>query len=495
MAREEWEWLASWAYHPLRVPWGDELRVNSPHYSASIAVWRWQKIAVLALFLALAAGVFIAPLATRDVLLAVFALTFFLVVLVRVVALVLLGIPRRADKVRPLAGDTALPLYSVLVPLYKEAGVIPGLLQALGALDYPKSRLEILLLVEQDDEETRGALRQWVLPGYMRVIVVPAGTPRTKPRALTFGLRLAHGSYVAVYDAEDEPEPSQLRRALAVLRSRPGIGCVQSSLKIHNARAGWLTGQFALEYTALFDGLLPALARLRLPIPLGGTSNHFPRAALTAVGGWDPYNVTEDADLGIRLARAGYTVEVVNSTTWEEAPVRFRSWLPQRTRWLKGWLQTYLVHMRTPFRLWRELGTWQFFGLQVLMGGMIISPLIHPWFYVMLAAALAQGSVLIAPEESSGRLLFWLSVFNLAAGYVGGIALACAAAIVSDRAALCWKAPLMPLYWLLISVAAYRALWQLVSRPHYWEKTTHSARRFKRLSPRTAGISARSRRT
>ncbi len=309
----------------------------------------------------------------------------------------------------------------------------------------------------------------------MRILVVPEGEPRTKPRALNYALELATGDYVTVYDAEDVPEPDQLLKALAVLRSNERIGCVQSRLNIYNSADSWLTRQFTIEYTALFDCLLPALERLGLPVPLGGTSNHFPRAVLEAVGGWDPFNVTEDADLGMRLARAGLSVEVLASTTWEEAPRSYRVWRGQRTRWLKGWMQTYLVHMREPFRLARELGLRRFLGFQVLMGGLLLSALVHPWFYLLAALDAAQGHLTVIPDAWPGRALWWLGLFNLVTGYATGVALGTVAVRARGQGALALHALLMPAYWLLISLAAYRALWQLAVAPYLWEKTEHGA--------------------
>jgi len=206
-------------------------------------------------------------------------------------------------------------------------------------------------------------------------------------------------------------------------------------------------------------------------------SPHFPRAALESVGGWDPYNVTEDADLGIRLARNGWHVGVLSSTTWEEAPPTFRIWKGQRTRWLKGWMQTYLVHMRRPRRLWRELGVRRFVGFQVLMGGMILSALVHPWFYLLIAFDLWQGRLLAVPNTVFGQWLLGIGIFNLIVGYVSAIALGTVAAARRGRLGLAAPALLMPAYWLAISYAAYRALWQLVVAPYYWEKTEHAGRR------------------
>jgi cellulose synthase/poly-beta-1,6-N-acetylglucosamine synthase-like glycosyltransferase len=216
---------------------------------------------------------------------------------------------------------------------------------------------------------------------------------------------------------------------------------------------------------------------LRLPVPLGGTSNHFPRRVLEEVGGWDPYNVTEDADLGIRLARSGWRVEILHSTTWEEAPETLRTWLGQRKRWLKGWMQTYLVHMREPLRLLDELGLRSFIGLQVLMGGLLLSALVHPWFYALALLDAAYGILAVAGNSLTGQILWWLGLFNLVTGYATGVALGCLAVWRRGRGSLAAHTLLMPVYWLLISYAAYRALWQLVTAPFYWEKTEHRARR------------------
>ncbi|MBU1212556.1 MAG: glycosyltransferase [Alphaproteobacteria bacterium] len=373
----------------------------------------------------------------------------------------------------------ALPHYAVLVALYDEAPVIGQVLKALSGLDYPKDRLQISLIVEADDHATRSALARHVLKGHMRVVVVPEGMPRTKPRALNHALASAVGDYVVVYDAEDVPEPDQLRRALAVMEVDPErTGCVQSRLDIYNPRASFFTRQFTIEYGALFRAILPVLERFGLPVPLGGTSNHFPRRVLERAGGWDAFNVTEDADLGIRLARLGYRVRMLNSTTWEEAPPTFQIWLHQRTRWLKGWMQTYLVHMRRPASLWRDLGAFRFLGFQILMGGMILSALVHPWFYVGLCYAVAtDGRLPFADAAQATDWLMALAGFNLLAGYFSAVLLgALAVGGRHGRFSLACNALAMPVYWLLISFAGYRALWQLATSPFVWEKTPHKGR-------------------
>ena len=257
---------------------------------------------------------------------------------------------------------------------------------------------EIKLILEAADAETIAAARALDLPGNVEILVVPDLHPRTKPKALNYALPLARGDYLVIYDAEDRPERDQLRKGIAAFRQGPpNLACVQAKLNLYNADDNWLTRQFTIEYGALFDGLLPALDRLRLPIPLGGTSNHFRVAALKWLMAWDPFNVTEDADLGTRLARSGYRCQVLSSTTFEEAPVRFASWLRQRTRWIKGYMQTWLVHMRQPAKLWRELGPAGFLGFQVMVGGTVLSALVHPWFYALAAFDLANHAFLAQP--------------------------------------------------------------------------------------------------
>lgn len=245
--------------------------------------------------------------------------------------------------------------------------------------------------------------------------MVPDLHPRTKPKALNYALPLARGEYLVIYDAEDRPERDQLRKALAAFQEGPpNLACLQAKLNLYNASDNGLTRQFTIEYDALFEGLLPALDRLQLPIPLGGTSNHFRVSALKWLMAWDPFNVTEDADLGTRLARSRYRCRVLDSTTFEEAPPRLSSWFPQRTRWIKGYMQTWFVHMRQPARLWRELGAAGFLGFQVMIGGTVLSALVHPWFYALaafrprarrlpgLAARMARTAVL-APRLARPR--------------------------------------------------------------------------------------------
>jgi glycosyltransferase XagB len=247
----------------------------------------------------------------------------------------------RAPPPRPPAvPDRDLPTYTIIAPLYREAGMAAQLIASLKAIDYPAAKLEIKLVLEAEDFETTTALREAGLAPNMEIVVAPSGAPRTKPRALNVGLPLARGKLLAIYDAEDRPEPDQLRVAAAAFaRARPRVACLQARLAIDNGHEGWLAYFFAAGYAALFDVINPGLGALGMPMPLGGTSNHFRTDLLRRVVGWDAWNVTEDADLGLRFARFGYLIETIDSATIEDAPVKFRDWLGQRTRWMKGWMR------------------------------------------------------------------------------------------------------------------------------------------------------------
>ena len=374
----------------------------------------------------------------------------------------------------PDIAERTLPLYSLLVPLYREAASVPGLIEALAALDYPPEKLDIKLVVEADDLETRAAIAARRLPPHMEEVAVADVGPRTKPKALSAALPFARGAFVAVYDAEDLPEPDQLRRALEAFRTGgPKVACVQARLCVDNGADSWIADQFAAEYAGQFDVLLPMLSALGLPIPLGGTSNHFRRRVLDAVGGWDPYNVTEDADLGIRLARAGWQTRVIASTTFEEAPVTVRAWLGQRTRWLKGWAQTLMVHGRRPRALVRDLGLGGTLALALLTAGPFAAALVHPLCLALLAADVWRG-VLGLPRETLAEVLTSaLTYTTLAAGYAGTAA---TLTIGLRRRGLKpgWRTiALIPVYWLLLSAAAWRAIVELVRRPYFWQKTEH----------------------
>jgi cellulose synthase/poly-beta-1,6-N-acetylglucosamine synthase-like glycosyltransferase len=297
-------------------------------------------------------------------------------------------------------------------------------------------------------------------------VVVPAGTPRTKPRALNCGLALARGELLCVYDAEDIPDAGQLRLAAETFAAAPAeLACLQARLGWYNARRNWLTGFLELEYGAHFDVLLPALARRGWPLPLGGTSNHFRVSALRAAGGWDAWNVTEDADLGLRLARLGHGAGMLASETAEEACARLGDWFGQRVRWIKGWMQTWLVHLGDARGLARSCGRGGFFVLHAVIGASVLSALGYPVFTGLYLGWLMWGGGWGLPG--------WIYAGVFVAGHVAAMMAALAGACRRGHGDLVRLIPLLPLYWLLISAAAWRALAELVRQPHHWRKTPH----------------------
>jgi glycosyltransferase XagB len=452
------------------------LASRHPGMSARARPALWQRLVILFGAIAIVAGVALAPVETVWAVTLALALLFVPLIAFRLFAAYgLVGTGNDGDHAPyPRVPDHELPIYTLLVPLYREAHMLPSLIKSLTRLDYPAAKLDIKLILEAVDHATIAAARALHLPGNIEIIVVPALHPRTKPKALNYALPLARGEYVVIYDAEDRPERGQLRHALNAFRiGPPNLAAVQARLNLYNASDNWLTRQFTIEYCALFDGLLPALDRLKLPLPLGGTSNHFRASALNWLMAWDPFNVTEDADLGMRLARNGYRCQMLRSTTYEEAPERVMGWLRQRTRWLKGYVQTWLVHMRVPSALWRELGPRGFLAFQIMVGGTVLSALAHPWFYVLAGLELAGGGLLARPESLFGWPFWLIAWFDLSAGYVASMGLGLLAVRRRGYRALLKQIPLMPLYWLLISAAAYRALWQFMTARFEWEKTEH----------------------
>ncbi|MEM1300431.1 MAG: glycosyltransferase family 2 protein, partial [Pseudomonadota bacterium] len=373
-----------------------------------------------------------------------------------------------------------LPVISIMVPLFREAGMIRPLLVALGRLDYPRDRLDVKLVVEAADTATRVALAKAALPAWCSLVVVPEGRPRTKPRALNYALALCRGSLVGILDAEDCPAPGQLRTvAEAFAAAPPEVGCVQCQLSYHNARENWISRCFHLEYAIWFDVLLRGWERLGLPVPLGGTSVYFRRDALVESGAWDAHNVTEDADLGMRLHRHGWRTRLIDSTTLEEANARAWPWIRQRSRWLKGYLLTWLSHMRAPRMLWRDLGPKGFLAINFLLLGGAASYLAMPLFWVAVVAWLVTGDSLWGRVVPDGAL--WPLYTSLAVGQA--IMLATAALAMHRRRALdllLWVVTL-PLYWSLGALAAWKAIAELLVAPYYWDKTRHGV---SRLGPR-----------
>jgi cellulose synthase/poly-beta-1,6-N-acetylglucosamine synthase-like glycosyltransferase len=369
--------------------------------------------------------------------------------------------------------DDEWPTYTVLVPLYREAAVLEQLVAGLSRLDYPRDKLEVLLLVEEDDEETLRRARALRLRPPFRVVVVPDSAPKTKPKACNHGLYASQSDLLVVYDAEDQPDPDQLKKAACAFRKvAPDVICLQAKLNYFNQRQNLLTKWFTAEYSMWFDLFLPGLTASRGPIPLGGTSNHFRTDTLKALGGWDPFNVTEDCDLGVRLQKRGYSTAVIDSTTWEEANSDLRGWIRQRSRWAKGYMQTWLVHMRRPLGLWRSLGTRNFLSFHLFIGGTIFCFLVNPIYWALTAVwFLWHWEVISATFAPSW--VYALGMLCLILGNFVFVYLSVAGCMKRGYYDLVKWAVLTPIYWVLMSVGGWKGFCQLFSRPHYWEKTRH----------------------
>ncbi|WP_364511455.1 glycosyltransferase [Nocardioides sp. LML1-1-1.1] len=381
----------------------------------------------------------------------------------------------------PHTADTDLPVYTILIPAFRESNIIPKLIANLGALDYPRAKLDVIVLMEENDPETVDAARRVAPPDYVRLLVVPAGHPQTKPRACNYGLAFARGKYVVIYDAEDKPEPLQLRKAVAAFErdafehehlgsTRPRLACVQAALHYFNADYNVLTRMFAIEYAHWFESMLPGIEGSGVPLPLGGTSNHFDTAVLKQLGAWDPYNVTEDADLGLRASVEGYRVDVLDSSTGEEACATVPAWIPQRTRWIKGYMITAAVNLRHPVQFLRRVGPLGMVGMVGLIMGTPLTFLAYPLVlgFTVITYVGVQFIGLDLPH--------WVVVSSMVTAIAGNGLMILVSGVVATRR-YNWRigifALLNPLYWCLHSYAAWRALFQTIFSPHHWEKTPH----------------------
>jgi cellulose synthase/poly-beta-1,6-N-acetylglucosamine synthase-like glycosyltransferase len=445
-----------------------------PKASASLDLSKPLRIAFVAALAGIIAFTALMPLFARPLL-----LPFLLVVIVAPALLRLLAtVHRPPEQTDPDLPAQDLPRYSILVPLRDEAAMVPQLCQALAALDYPAEKLDIIFLVESRSPETVEAVEAHLGDARFELIVVPDGPPHTKPKALDYALPMVRGAFVVVFDAEDIPARDQLRKAAGRFAAHPEFDCLQAELRIDNGAENWLTALFAGEYAGLFSLLLPYLAEHRLPLPLGGTSNHFRTATLRAVGGWDAFNVTEDADLGVRLARMRSRTGTLRVATGEEAPIRLGAWMRQRTRWIKGWMQTFLVHNRHPRAFLRDIGWRGFLFFQIYVGSLIASSLIHTVFATTVAIQIALfgvGWLRLTDPWDVGYLLV------LAIGYGGAFGIALVGLARQEQSELAVYQVLLPVYWLLHAVAAVRASIELLVRPYFWSKTRHGETRLSRV--------------
>ncbi len=449
-------------------------------YSLRQGASRWQRAGVVIFSAAIVSDMLAAPVFSLVIAIYAVAAIIGLNGLLWVSSVVAgrpdLGAPAAHADTPQIANHRPPPRVTLLIALYREAEVAPLLIEALRALNYPSELLDVKLILEADDTETGPALLAQDPPPFVEILVIPDGGPRTKPRALNFAMEFAKGDIIGVYDAEDRPHPDQLKHITAQFAAATSdVACIQARLGFYNVRENFLTRFFEIEYASWFDVMLPGLRRLGLPIPLGGTSFFIRRGALDAAGGWDSYNVTEDADLGVMLARAGLKTALSRSLTEEEASSRPTAWIKQRSRWLKGYLATWITHMAHPVDLWRDLGTWRFVGLNILLLSAVFGYLALPFMWLGTAILWVEDARAATPEAIVEAFR------NL--GYITAI---CIPALLGAAFLGLWRrkqlklAPLalmLPLYWPLGAIAAYIAVYEVITAPSVWRKTQHGVGR------------------
>ncbi len=363
------------------------------------------------------------------------------------------------------------PKVSVLVPLYKESQILERLFQRLQVLAYPKELLEIYFIYEENDTETRNILANLDLPNHMQTIEVPTGQLQTKPRAMNYALDFCSGSIIGIYDAEDAPEINQIEQVIQKFAvSDDKVACIQCVLDFYNPRTNWMSRCFTIEYAVLFRLILPALDRMKLPIPLGGTSVFFRREILEKLGRWDAFNVTEDADLGYRLYRMGYRCSWISTVTYEEANYRIVPWIKQRSRWLKGLFLTALVHFKHPVELSNKIGIFATLSMTCLI--------IIPWILCPLAPVILPIWVLSFGLELPIYSTFpdWFTraiVITFIATEMMTVYLGFKATDTDQHKHLrVWLLTTI-LYWPIACFASYKALFEVFTRPVYWDKSEH----------------------
>ncbi|OOQ59123.1 glycosyltransferase [Mucilaginibacter pedocola] len=453
-----------------------ELLKRDPDSSAVVTFSSAQLVFIFILIGVVAVGL-VMSFKNTSIILNVIISSFFLVAIIFKLFLALVGsrfeLHQAVTKEElKLTIDDELPIYTILLPVYKEDKLIKKLIWNLQAIDYPRHKLDVKLLIEEDDDKTLNAVRNLDFPAIFEVLVVPYHMPKTKPKACNYGLHFARGKYLTIYDAEDIPDTDQLKKVVSLFGKLPSeYICVQSALNYFNRNENFLTRMFTLEYSYWFDYMLPGLDTLDIPIPLGGTSNHFKLQELIDLGAWDPFNVTEDADLGVRAYAKGHKIAIINSTTYEEANNEPFNWIRQRSRWIKGYMQTYLVHMRDPVKLVKKIGWKGFLGFNFFIGATPVIFLVYPLLLTFFICY-------IIFDLSSIRTLFpdwvlFMSIFNLMVGNILMIYVNMMAVFKRRYYELILFAIANPIYWLMHSISAYKGLYQLVTNPFYWEKTNH----------------------
>jgi cellulose synthase/poly-beta-1,6-N-acetylglucosamine synthase-like glycosyltransferase len=388
------------------------------------------------------------------------------------IAQILSKTPETSPQLAPKTAQFRLPRVSVMVPLLHEQDIAGALIKRLEKLTYPKSLLDIVLVLEATDEVTRATLARTVLPSWITVIEVPdADGLTTKPRALNYALDFCRGSIIGVWDAEDAPEPDQIEKVVTRFNEAPeNVVCLQGILDYYNPKENWISRCFTIEYATWWRLILPGIAKLGLVLPLGGTTLFFKREPLEKLGRWDAHNVTEDADLGVRLARHGYVTELIPTVTYEEANCRPWRWVRQRSRWLKGFMITYIVHMKDPIQLIRDLGFMRFMGLQMIFlatfSQFALAPVLWSFWVTLFGISHPVHTVLGDTATTALIVLFFTSeLLNITMAMV-------AVSGQHHRHLMKWVLT-TPLYFTLGALAAYKAIYEMIVTPFYWDKTQH----------------------
>ncbi|SMO32018.1 Glycosyltransferase, catalytic subunit of cellulose synthase and poly-beta-1,6-N-acetylglucosamine synthase [Paracoccus laeviglucosivorans] len=436
---------------------------------------RTGRIAVLLIVLAVL-GLLIAPVAVIATLTGWAVLTLIASMCLKIASFqAVLRQNRQNRDTAPATAHAPLPVISVMVPMFAEADIADRLIGRLSRLDYPRELMDILIVVEESDHITCAALATARLPRWIRVVKVPDGPVRTKPRALNYALNFCRGQIIGVWDAEDRPEPDQLHKvARGFQQAAPDVACLQGVLDYYNPRSNWLARVFTIEYAAWFRATLAGAAALDLVVPLGGTTLFFRREILENIGAWDAWNVTEDADLGVRLTRHGYRTQMLDTVTHEEANCRLIPWVKQRSRWLKGFMMTWGVHMRDPVALWRDLGPRRFLALQVQLAASVSQYLLAPvlWSFWLLTLGLPHPMREMLTGQMGGNAIPLLFTVFLASELLNWSVALWAVRGQGHRHLMPWV-PTLHLYFPLGCLAAWKAVYEVVMKPFYWDKTQH----------------------
>lgn len=455
----------------------ERLRAADPQMSASMAFSPGQKIGGIVTAVVVVVLLVVFPVPVLATLVSAATVGYVVTLLDRLLVFrrgLVNGAIRVSDEQARAIPEADLPAYTVLVPAYGEPEVVGELIEAVEQIEYPRDKLQVLLLLEEDDEPTIAAARAMEDEGgVVTVVLTPPAQPRTKPKACNYGLHFATGDIVTIFDAEDKPEPLQLRRAVWVFANidDDSVVCVQGKLSFHNTTDNILTRWFTADYGIWFGFLLPGMMVSRAPIPLGGTSNHFKRDVLDEIGAWDPFNVTEDADLGVRISGHRMRTAVLDSVTLEEANIDAINWIRQRSRWYKGYMQTWLVHMRRPVALWHILGPVAWLRFTLLIAGTPLIACANMVFWLILVVWITGQPTMISVLFPGP--IYYLALISLVFGNGVALYMNLIAIREDDRPDLLVSALLVPVYWVMMSIAAIKGMWQMLFNPSYWEKTFH----------------------